>query len=103
MAIVKDIVKRPFISAGFAAFLLLIPLAITSTDAMVRRLGAKRWLLLHRLACLAAAIGVVHYWWLFKADVSEPLFYGVALAVLLVARLIMRRAAAVASTSGERA
>jgi len=98
-AIIKDIVKRPFITAGFAAFLLLIPLAITSTDAMVRRLGAKRWLLLHRLAYVATGIGVVHYWWLVKADVSEPLFYAVALAVLLAARLVTRRSAAGASAS----
>lgn len=86
-AIVKDIVKRPFITAGFIAFLLLLPLAITSTDAMVRRLGGRRWIVLHRLVYPASAAGVVHYWWLVKADISEPLFYAVILGVLLAARV----------------
>ncbi|MCE2946731.1 MAG: sulfite oxidase heme-binding subunit YedZ [bacterium] len=93
-AIAKDIVKRPFITAGFTAFLLLLPLAITSTDAMVRRLGGRRWLALHRLAYLATAIGVLHYWWLVKADVREPFFYAVVLALLLAARVAWRMAAA---------
>jgi len=93
-AIVKDIVKRPFITAGFTAFLLLLPLAITSTDAMVRRLGGRRWLALHRLAYLATAIGVLHYWWLVKADVSEPFYYAVILALLLAARVAWRMFAA---------
>ena len=91
-AIVKDIVKRPFITAGFTAFLLLVPLAITSTDAMVRRLGGRRWLALHRLVYIATAIGIVHYWWLVKADVREPFFYVVILALLLAVRLAWRRA-----------
>ncbi len=91
-AIVKDIVKRPFITAGFTAFLLLVPLAITSTDAMVRRLGGRRWLALHRLVYIATAIGIVHYWWLVKADVREPFFYAVILALLLAVRLAWRRA-----------
>jgi sulfoxide reductase heme-binding subunit YedZ len=86
-AIAGDIVKRPFITAGFVAFLLLLPLAITSTDAMVRRLGARRWMALHRLVYLATAAGVIHYWWLVKADVSEPLFYSVMLAALLAPRI----------------
>jgi methionine sulfoxide reductase heme-binding subunit len=93
-AIVKDIVKRPFITAGFAAFLLLLPLAITSADAMVRRLGGRRWLALHRLVYLAAGIGVLHYWWLVKADTREPFFYAVILALLLVARVAWRMTAA---------
>jgi sulfoxide reductase heme-binding subunit YedZ len=93
-AIAKDIVKRPFITAGFTAFLLLLPLAITSTDAMVRRLGGRRWLALHRLVYLATAIGVLHYWWLVKADVREPFFYAVILALLLAARVVWRLAAA---------
>ena len=90
-AILKDIVKRPFITAGFTAFVLLVPLAITSTDAMVRRLGGRRWLALHRLAYLATAIGVLHYWWLVKADVREPFFYAVILGLLLAVRLAWRR------------
>jgi sulfoxide reductase heme-binding subunit YedZ len=93
-AIVKDIIKRPFITAGFTAFLLLLPLAITSTDAMVRRLGGRRWLALHRLAYPATAIGVLHYWWLVKADVSEPFFYAVILSLLLAMRVAWRLAAA---------
>lgn len=90
-SIAADIVKRPFITAGFAAFLTLVPLAITSTDSMVRRLGARRWLLLHRLAYAAPALGVLHYWWLVKADVSEPFFYAVVLVLLLATRLLPRR------------
>jgi methionine sulfoxide reductase heme-binding subunit len=89
-AIAKDIVKRPFITAGFTAFLLLLPLAITSTDAMVRRLGGRRWLALHRLVYLATAVGVLHYWWLVKADVSEPFFYGLILVLLLALRVAWR-------------
>jgi sulfoxide reductase heme-binding subunit YedZ len=91
-AIIRDIVKRPFITAGFIAFVLLVPLAITSTDAMVRRLGGRRWLALHRLAYLATAIGVVHYWWLVKADVREPFYYAVILGLLLGVRLAWYRA-----------
>ena len=90
--ILKDIVKRPFITAGFVAFVLLIPLALTSTDAMVRRLGARRWLALHRLAYVAPVAGVVHYWWLVKADIRDPLLYAAVLACLLGARVILRRA-----------
>jgi methionine sulfoxide reductase heme-binding subunit len=93
-AIVKDIYKRPFITAGFAAFVLLIPLALTSTDAMVRRLGARRWLALHRLVYVATAGGVLHYWWLVKADLREPMFYAAVLAALLAARIVLRRRAA---------
>jgi sulfoxide reductase heme-binding subunit YedZ len=85
-AIVGDIVKRPFISVGFAAFVLLIPLAATSTQAMMRRLG-RRWLALHRLVYAIAVLGVIHYLWLVKLDLTQPLVYGAALAVLLAARL----------------
>jgi len=82
-AIGKDIVKRKFITVGFAAFLLLIPLAITSTDGMVRRLGFVRWKRLHRLIYLAAALGVVHFVWRVKSDLRQPLIFGAALAILL--------------------
>lgn len=85
-AIVKDVAKRPFITVGFASFVLLIPLAVTSTGGMVRRLG-KRWQQLHRLIYLIAIGGVVHYWWLVKADVRLPLIYGAILAALLCYRL----------------
>jgi sulfoxide reductase heme-binding subunit YedZ len=86
--ILKDVVKRPFITVGFAAFVLLIPLAATSTNAMVRRLGAARWQWLHRLVYVIAALGVVHFWWLVKKDVSEPFVFALLLAFLLIARLL---------------
>jgi sulfoxide reductase heme-binding subunit YedZ len=81
--IYKDVLKRPFITVGFASFLLLIPLALTSTNAMVRRLGGKRWQRLHRLVYLIAIGGVVHYWWLVKKDITQPAIYAAILAVLL--------------------
>lgn len=86
--IVKDVIKRPFITFGFAAFVLLIPLAATSTNAMVKRLGARRWQGLHRLVYPVAALGVIHFWWLVKLDVNEPLLFALVLAGLLVARLL---------------
>ena len=85
-AVVKDIVKRPFITVGFAAFVLLIPLAATSTHAMMRRLG-RRWQLLHRAVYATALLGVIHYLWLVKKDLTEPLLYGSVLIILLAARL----------------
>jgi sulfoxide reductase heme-binding subunit YedZ len=88
--IVKDIGKRPFITVGFAAFVLLIPLAVTSTNAMVRRLGAARWQALHRLVYLIATLGVVHYWWLVKKDVTQPAIYAAVLALLLGYRALAR-------------
>ncbi len=86
-SITKDVVKRPFITAGFTAFTLMIPLAATSTAAMVRRLGGKRWQRLHRLIYVSAAAGVVHYLWLVKADVQRPVIYGFILAILLAYRV----------------
>lgn len=86
-AIVKDIVKRPFITLGFAAFVLMIPLAVTSANAMVKRLGAKRWLALHRLIYVLAILAVIHYWWLVKRDITQPAIYASVLALLLGARL----------------
>jgi sulfoxide reductase heme-binding subunit YedZ len=88
--IVKDVIKRPFITVGFTAFVLMVPLALTSTAASIRRLGGRRWQALHRLVYVSAALGVVHYWWLVKADVSRPLAYGAIVAVLLGARLAYR-------------
>ncbi len=85
-AIVKDIIKRPFITVGFAAFVLLIPLAATSTHAMIRRLG-RRWQQLHRLVYAIAILGVIHYLWLVKKDLTEPLIYGAVLTLLLLMRL----------------
>lgn len=104
--IVKDVVKRPFITVGFAAFVLLIPLAVTSTNAMVRRLGAKRWQILHRLVYLIGALGVIHFWWLVKKDITEPFIFAVLLAALLIIRLLyllqQQRAATAAASSTAR-
>jgi sulfoxide reductase heme-binding subunit YedZ len=86
-AIAKDVVKRPFITAGFSAYVLLVPLAITSTAGMIRRIGGRNWRRLHRLAYVAAALGVVHYWWLVKLDTRPPRNYAVLLAGLLLVRL----------------
>jgi len=86
-AIWKDVSKRPFIFVGAAAFTTLVPLALTSTNASVRRLGFARWKLLHRLAYVAPALGVLHFFWRVKKDVSDPLAYGLALAVLLAIRV----------------
>jgi len=86
--IAKDIVKRPFITVGFTAFLLLTPLAATSTNAMVRRLGAKRWTSLHRLVYPIGMLGVLHFWWMVKRNITEPAIYALVLAFLLGARLV---------------
>jgi len=83
----KDVAKRPFITVGFLGFLLLIPLALTSTRGWIRRLGGKRWQALHRLIYVSALCGVVHYYWLVKSDHRLPLLYGAILAVLLLYRL----------------
>jgi sulfoxide reductase heme-binding subunit YedZ len=89
--ILQDVAKRPYITVGFASFLMLIPLALTSTNAMIRRLGAKRWQQLHRLVYLIGIGGVVHFLWLVKSDIREPLVYGAVLALLLGFRLWDRR------------
>lgn len=83
----KDIAKRPFITVGFVGFVLLIPLAITSTKGWIRRLGGKRWQALHRAIYLAAICGVIHYYWLVKSDIRGPLFYGALVSILLLWRL----------------
>ena len=85
--IIKDVAKRPYITVGFACFLMLIPLAATSTNAMIRRLGARRWQRLHRLVYLVGVGGIVHFLWLVKSDLREPLIYGAILAILLGFRL----------------
>ncbi|MFM9887716.1 MAG: sulfite oxidase heme-binding subunit YedZ [Burkholderiales bacterium] len=86
-AIAKDIIKRPFITIGFTAFVLMIPLAVTSNNAMVRRLGGLRWRQLHRLVYGLAVCAVVHYWWLVKRDLTQPALYALVLAILLGARV----------------
>lgn len=86
-AILQDIAKRPYITVGFTGFVLLIPLAITSTAGWIRRLGGKRWQLLHRAIYLSAIAGVIHYYWLVKSDVHKPLEYAFLVGILLVWRV----------------
>ncbi|XXR86450.1 protein-methionine-sulfoxide reductase heme-binding subunit MsrQ [Sorangium sp. So ce406] len=86
--IVEDVTERPFILAGFVALLLLIPLAATSTARMLKRLGAARWKRLHRLAYVAAVLGVVHFFLRVKKDATEPLIYAALLALLFAARIV---------------
>jgi sulfoxide reductase heme-binding subunit YedZ len=85
--IAADIVKRPYITVGFAAFVLLIPLAATSTQGMMRRLR-RHWVRLHRAVYVIAILGVMHFWWLVKADVREPAVYAALLTLLLGYRLL---------------
>lgn len=82
----SDVVKRPFITLGMTTFLLLLPLALTSTAAMIRRLG-KRWTQLHRLVYVAAITAVIHFWWVVKADFREPRWYALAVVILLTFRV----------------
>jgi methionine sulfoxide reductase heme-binding subunit len=90
-AIAKDILKRPYITVGFSAFVLMIPLAVTSTAGMIRRLG-KRWQQLHYLVYGIAILGVLHFYWLVKADIRRPVQYGAVLTVLLGSRLAFKLA-----------
>lgn len=83
----KDVAKRRFITVGFLAFVLLIPLAITSTAGWIRRLGGRRWQMLHRAIYCSAVAGVIHYYWLVKSAVIRPLAYGALIGVLLAWRL----------------
>jgi methionine sulfoxide reductase heme-binding subunit len=88
--IVKDIYKRPFITAGMTAWLLMLPLALTSTGASIRWLGGKRWQKLHRLIYFSAIAGVVHFWWLVKRDLTRPEIMAAILTLLLAFRIIDR-------------
>ncbi|HEX7987821.1 MAG TPA: protein-methionine-sulfoxide reductase heme-binding subunit MsrQ [Duganella sp.] len=89
----KDVLKRPFITVGFIAFVLLIPLAVTSTNAMVRRLGGKRWQWLHRLIYVIAPLAILHFWWMKagKHNFTQPIIYGTILGVLLLMRVYWAR------------
>lgn len=98
-SVVDDIGKRPFITIGFLAWTTMVPLALTSTAGMIRRLGGRRWNLLHRLVYGTAMLGVVHYWWLVKADVSRPRIYGVIVGLLLAMRIYWTRARAASPTA----
>lgn len=102
----KDVAKRPFVTVGFTAFVLLIPLALTSTAGWIRRLGGRRWQMLHRLIYVSAVCGVIHYYWLVKSAVLRPLAYAAIVAVLLLWRLILwvrRRPALAAAPNTQRA
>lgn len=85
--ITEDIIERPYVTLGFTAFLLLVPLAVTSTNAMVRRLGGARWRKLHKLAYVAGLAGALHYLWLVEADTRDPIIYLIVLAALFAFRL----------------
>jgi methionine sulfoxide reductase heme-binding subunit len=85
---IKDVYKRPFITAGFTAFVLMWPLALTSTSGMIRRLGGRRWQMLHRLIYVSAVAGVIHYYWLVKSDETVPLRFAAVVAVLLGFRVL---------------
>jgi sulfoxide reductase heme-binding subunit YedZ len=87
-AIVEDVIQRPFIAIGMIAFTLLIPLAITSTNAMVKRLGGKNWARLHKLTYIAPILGVIHFWMIVKSDIFYPAIFGLVLATSLLIRLI---------------
>lgn len=87
-AIAQDIVKRPFITLGFSAFVLLMPLALTSSNAMMRKLGGRRWRTLHRLIYPIAIAGVAHFAWLVKKDLTQPMLFAGLLTSLLLVRLL---------------
>jgi len=92
-AMLTDVVKRPFILVGFIAFVLLIPLAATSTNGMIKRLGGKRWQWLHRLIYPIAALAILHFWWMKagKNDFAQPILFGLIVAVLLGLRIVWSR------------
>jgi sulfoxide reductase heme-binding subunit YedZ len=92
VSIVADIYKRPFITLGFTGFALMVPLALTSTAGMIRRLGGRRWQALHRLIYLTGVAAVLHYWWLVKADIRKPAMYGAIVVALLGFRVYWARA-----------
>jgi sulfoxide reductase heme-binding subunit YedZ len=99
LSTIEDIGRRPFILAGMTAFVLMLPLAITSTNRMVKRLGGKRWARLHQLVYLAAIAGVVHFWMLVKSDISLPFTFGFILLFLLGYRVLLKYAPTPPSTS----
>lgn len=98
-AIVEDVIQRPFIAIGMIALALLIPLAITSTNKMVKRLGGKNWARLHKLTYIAAILGVIHFWMIVKSDIFYPALFGLILAVSLLIRLVSAKRPAVQKAS----
>jgi sulfoxide reductase heme-binding subunit YedZ len=95
----KDVLKRPFITVGFLAFVLLVPLAVTSTNGMIRRLGGKRWQWLHRLIYVIAPLGILHFWWMKagKHNFTQPIIFGLIVALLLGVRVYWSRTRTVAA------
>jgi sulfoxide reductase heme-binding subunit YedZ len=91
MGILKDIAKRPYITVGFTALVLMIPLAVTSTDGMLRRLGGERWRKLHRLIYVITLGGIIHFWWLVKKDITEPFIFASIYAVSMLLRSLMQQ------------
>jgi methionine sulfoxide reductase heme-binding subunit len=89
-AIVGDVIQRPFIAVGMTAFIMLVPLAVTSTNGWVKRLGGKNWARLHRLSYLIATLGVIHFWMIVKSDIFYPLIFGIVLAILLGFRIVSK-------------
>ena len=87
---VADVIQRPFIALGMAAFLLMVPLAVTSTNGMIKRLGGRRWQRLHQLIYITGILGVIHFWMLVKSDVFYPALFGLVLSVLLGYRIYLR-------------
>jgi sulfoxide reductase heme-binding subunit YedZ len=87
VSVAEDVYKRPFITIGFLTLVMLLPLAVTSTSGMIRRLGGRRWQALHRLAYVATVTAIIHYWWLVKADVTSPRYYAILAGSLLAVRL----------------
>ena len=100
--IAEDVAKHPWVLLGFASFLMLVPLAVTSTRGWVRRLGGKRWQRLHRLIYPAAIGGVLHYLWLVKKDLRDPVYFAVALVVILATRVWVSRRGRAAPAAGRR-
>ena len=98
--ILKDIVKRPYITVGFTALVLMIPLAVTSTDGMLRRLGGARWKSIHRWIYVITLGGVIHFWWLVKKDISEPFIFALIYAVSLLLRALVRRKRTIRGING---
>jgi len=102
-AIWEDIYKRPYITIGFTAWMTMLPLTLTSTAGMIRRLGGRAWNRLHKLVYATGVLVVVHYWWLVKADISRPAAYGVVVALLLGTRLYWARVRIARATTVARA
>ncbi|MDQ3800756.1 MAG: sulfoxide reductase heme-binding subunit YedZ [Acidobacteriota bacterium] len=98
-AIAADVGQRPFIAVGMLAFFLLIPLAATSTNGMIKRLGGKNWARLHKLTYLAAILGVIHFWMIVKSDLKYPVFFAFILAILLGYRILANRKPRAAKTN----